>query len=107
MLIIEICPIEPRATAYNPNEFKTELQDCTRSGDASQACNYIRDQIGVEFRRIARDETGNYVNRLATDEELRETCRAIYFESSNTFEDLQECKTYLIWDCANSEEFEG
>ena len=105
MLVIEICPIEPRATACNPDQFKADLQDCTRPGDAGQACNYIRDQIGVEFRRIARDETGNYSNRLATDNELRETCRAIYFESSNTFEDLQECKTYLIWECANSEGF--
>jgi hypothetical protein len=110
-IIIEICPDEPRATAclMDGSEIATDpdilsdIKDCTKSGDCQEACEFIRDQIGVEFRIVARDQSGKYENRLATDAELQATCEAIYFDhSADEFsDDADRCKTHLIWEAAN------
>ena len=108
-LIIELCPLEPRASLCTmqgesvlQSEFKTDILDCTTSGDCQDACEYVRDQIGVEFRIVARNASGEYENRLATDAEKSETARAIYFDSDADFSDISLAETYLIWDAANA-----
>lgn len=107
-LIIEICPSEPRASMCLADggevigsEHETDVLDCTGSGDAQPACEYVRDAIGVEFRIVARNAAGEYENRLATAEEKAETARAIYFESETDFSDEAAAETYLIWQAAH------
>ncbi len=111
-MIIEVCPNEPRASAClmygrEVSEDPTvaaALADCTRSADAEEACRYVLNQIGVEFRIVARNEAGDYENRLATDAELEATARAIYFESDTDFSDRDNAELYLVWDAAHGEE---
>lgn len=106
-LIIEICPHEPRASlcmidgeSVMQSEWGDDIADCTRSGDAQPACEYVLDRIGVEFRIVARNARGEYENRLATDDELRATCEEIYFESDTDFSDRRCAEIYLVWNAA-------
>lgn len=113
-LIIEICPHEPRASiclangesVHTDSEIAADLADCCKSGDAQQACEYVLDHIGVEFRIVAQDAAGNYQNRLATDDEKDATARAIYFESETDFSDQRMAEIYLVWEAANCAEHE-
>lgn len=107
-LIIEICPHEPRTSACLPDGspiasdpgIASDMADCRASGDVSEACEYVRDALGVDWRIVAPDELGEYKNRATTDAELEATARAIYFESSADFTDRDTCETYLIWSAA-------
>jgi hypothetical protein len=111
-LIIEICPREPRATACLMNgdevsadpDVSTHFADCNRSGDCEQACLYVLDHVGVEFRIVARNARGKFENRLATPEEKAATCRAIYFDSESDFSNERTAETYLVWEAASHEE---
>jgi hypothetical protein len=99
-LIIEICPREPRASFCDvPEDIAPDVLDCTRSGDCEPACEYVRRHLRPEFRIVARNAAGEYENRLATDDEITETARAIYFETE--FRDVEHAEMYLIWDAAN------
>lgn len=104
--IIEICPNEPRASICGMNGESvandSNIADCRASGDCQPACEFVRDSLGVEFRIVARNESGNYENRLATDSELTATAQAIYFDSESDFTDIDTAKMYLIWDAAHS-----
>jgi hypothetical protein len=113
-LIIEICPREPRASLCLANgesvrgsRFDSDIADCRASGDVRDACEFVRDRIGVVFRIVARNAAGDYENRLATAEEKAETCRAIYFESETDFSDESTAETYLIWQAACDVEHEN
>lgn len=107
-LIIEISPDEPRASAclMDGSEVTADIEvyramrDCIKGGDAEPACTYVRDQLGVEFRIVAKDAAGAYENRLATDAELQATCEAIYFESETDFSEQARAQAYLIWEAA-------
>lgn len=113
-LIIEICPREPRASAClidgqevsADEQVASDLADCTRSGDCEPACEYVLEHVGVEFRIIARNDQGEYENRLATAEEKAETCRRIYFDSESDFSDEHTAETYLVWEAAHNVEAE-
>lgn len=112
-LIIEICPNEPRASmclqsgaSVRGSEYEADILDCCASGDCEPACNYVRDHVGVEFRIVARNATGEYENRLATADEKAATCRAIYFDSKTNFADERLAETYLIWQAATDAENE-
>ena len=99
-LIIEICPREPRASFCDvPADLAEDLLDCTRSGDCEPACEYVRRHLRPEFRIVARNAAGEYENRLATDDEILETARAIYFETE--FDDVERAEMYLIWQAAS------
>lgn len=111
-IIIGICPREPRATACLMNgedvssdaEVAQHLADCNRPGDCQQACLYVLNHVGVEFRiiaRSARNVSGEYENRLATAEEKEATARAIYFDSESDFSDETTAETYLVWEAAS------
>lgn len=105
--IIEICPHEPRASICSMTGESVandpDIADCRASGDCEPACTYVRDRLGVQFRRIARNPvTGEYENRLVTYSELDATAHAIYFESDIDFSDRATAELYLIWDAANS-----
>lgn len=108
-LIIEICPREPRASAclINGDEIETDpdilqhLEDCNRSGDCEPACRYILEQLGVEFRIVALNASGEYENRFATADEKADTCRAIYFDSDSDFSDESLAESYLVWEAAS------
>lgn len=107
-LIIEICPKEPRTSVCLMNgeelssdgELAQHMADCNRSGDCEPACLYVLRHVGVEFRIVARNASGEFENRLATAEEKAETCRAIYFDSDSDFSDETTAETYLVWDAA-------
>jgi hypothetical protein len=77
--------------------------DCARSGDCEQACRYVIDHVGVEFRTVARNDKGKYENRLATADEKAATCRAIYFDSDSDFTSERTAETYLVWEAASHE----
>jgi hypothetical protein len=99
-LIIEICPREPRADFCDvPEDLAPDILDCTRSGDCEPACEYVRRHLRPEFRIVAPNAAGEYENRLATDDEILETAREIYFETE--FRDVEHAEMYLIWDAAN------
>jgi hypothetical protein len=101
-LIIEICPREPRASFCDvPEDIAPDILDCTRSGDAAEACEYVRGQWRPRFRIVARNATGEYENRRATDAEKAETARAIYFDSDTDFDDIVNVEMYLIWQAAS------
>lgn len=113
-LIIEICPWEGLASPCLPNgqsvsddpDIAEALADCCKSGDCQPACEYVRDQIAIEWRIVAKDAAGEYENRLATAEEKAQTARTIYFESKADFEDESTVETYLIWQAAHQFEDE-
>ena len=112
MITIEICPHEPRASVaiWVKESHEEHLLDCTGPGDAQPACAYVRDQIGVVFNIVARnDYNGLYENRYATRKEIQDTCKAIYFESDSDFSEDDTCAMYLIWEAANNlaHEIEG
>lgn len=107
-IIIEICPNEPRASACLANgesivgsDYESDMLDCVAQGDCEDACEFVRDQIRVEFRIVARDENGSFENRLATSREMAATCRAIYFDSETDFDDIENAALYLIWEAAS------
>ena len=106
MITIEICPHEARASVaiWEKESHEEHLLDCTGSGDAQPACEYVRDQIGVVFQIVARDDlNGLYENRYATRQEIQDTCEAIYFDLDVDFSDDDTCATYLIWEAANTQ----
>lgn len=112
-IIMEICPREPRASACLAtgeniigSDYEADILDYTASGDAEPACAYVRDSIGVDFRIVARNASGEYENRAATPEEKAETCRAIYFDSEADFTDEATADLYLIWQAASELEAE-
>ena len=101
-LIIEICPREPRASFCGvPEDLAADILDCTRSGDCEPACEYVRRHLSPEFRIVARNAAGEYENRLATDAEITETARRIYFDSETDFDDVDNAEMYLIWNAAS------
>lgn len=111
-LIIEVSPAEPRASicladgreCRDDETVYRDLMDCTGSGDAEPACRYVLESYEVEFRIVARNASGEYENRLATDDEKAETCRAIYFDSETDFDDSEWADIYLVWEAANGEQ---
>jgi hypothetical protein len=89
------------------SDFERDFLDCTGSGDAEPACEYIRDTFEIDWRIVARNAAGDYENRTATPEEKAECARAIYFESDSDFEgDESLCENYLIWQAAHDIEYE-
>jgi hypothetical protein len=100
-MIIEICPHEPRATActQDPQDVAA-LMDCTRPGDVQEACEFVLNQVDVEFHIIARNSEGAYENRPATAEEKEATARAIYFDSDADFSDESIAEMYLVWEAS-------
>ena len=100
-LIIEICPAEPRATFCDvPEDLTQDILDCVAPGDCEPACAYVRDRLDPEFRIVARNAAGEYKNRMATDDEMAETARHIYFDSEADFTDRDTAALYLIWNAA-------
>lgn len=107
-IIIEICPSEPRTSAClsDGREISADpaiaaaMADCRASGDCQEACEYVRDVIGVDWRIIARQPDGRYINRTPTPEEMTATGQAIYFDSETDFTDTDTAATYLIWSAA-------
>lgn len=107
-LIIEIYPKEGSATICTIDGLEVvdsahadDLRDCNRSGDCQDACEYVLDNIGVEFRIIAADCRGQYENRIATAQEKQACCEEIYFESDSDFSDERLAETYLVWQAAS------
>lgn len=82
------------------SEYVDDLRDCTKPGDAQEACEYVLDQIGVDFCIVARTDGGGYVNRGATDAEKEACCKAIFFESETDFSDPRTADAYLVWEAA-------
>ena len=114
-LEIQICPREPSTSPYlmpgglsvsTDSTITADLLDCTGSGDAEQACKYVLSAHNPRFVIVARNAAGEYENRDATEQEIEQTCRAIYFESESDFSDLDLAKVYLIWDAAHQFENE-
>lgn len=109
--IIEICPDEPRASICYADGSElpatdSDIADCRASGDCEPACEYVRDDCGVDFRIVARNASGEYENRAASDSEMESTARAIYFESDSDFSDRDTAALYLIWEAAHGIETE-
>lgn len=107
-LIIEIVGEDVSVCLTNGQEVSEDeevsqaLAHCRASGDAEEACAYVRDHLGADFRTIARSEaSGEYENRGATREEKQAVCEAIYFESSTDFSDEGTAELYLIWEAAS------
>lgn len=82
--------------------YKGAIDDCCASGDNEDACEYIRDTIGVDWCIVAKDANGEYENREATAAEKQEVCEAIYYDSETDFSNEALAETYLIWYAAAS-----
>jgi hypothetical protein len=107
-LIVEICPVSGDASlctqsgeSVEGTSFESDIRDCNASGDAEPALQYVLDNIGVEFRIVARDANGKYENRLATSDEKQATCESIYFDSDADFSDETRQELYLLWQVAS------
>jgi len=100
---IEICPAEPRVDlAHDVSEesdLAGDLKDCTGQGDAEDSCRYVARAYDVQF--VIADKDLDFERRPATEEEIRETCDAIYFDSDSDFTDSDLAEVYLIWEAAN------
>tara|TARA_R110000851_G_scaffold149520_1_gene290070 strand:+ start:43 stop:387 length:345 start_codon:yes stop_codon:yes gene_type:complete len=112
-MIIEVCSNGPHAVACTDegysimgSTYESEILDCTKGGDVEGACLYILSAFNPDFRVIAKDSSGSYVNRPATDEELQLTCEAMYFDSEADFSDVETAKMYLVWEAASAVESE-
>lgn len=107
--IIEVSSREPRASIcgiYGESvATDPDVADCRASGDVEPACRHLLG-LGIEFRIVAQNAAGEYENRLATDSEISETARAIYFESDSDFLDIDTAKLYLVWAAAGDCESE-
>lgn len=79
-----------------------DLADCCTSGDCEDACQFVIDQVGVEFRCIGRNANNGVENRLAIDADLQQVCEAIYFESDTDFSDRDNAELYAVWQAANN-----
>lgn len=108
-LEIEICPHELRTSAYmsdgesikRDSDIGQDMADCVASGDCQPACEYVRDVHKPAFRITARNPSGEYENRDATDSEICATARGIYFDSDSDLDsDADLARTYLIWEAA-------
>lgn len=109
-LEIQICPREGLASPYlMPGGVSVsidpviaqDLLDCTRWGDVQPACLYVLGHLSPRFVIVARDANRQYENREATDSELIETAKTIYFDSDSDFSDLAAAKSYLVWQAAH------
>ncbi len=102
-LEIEVSPKEPRANINHEidtaSALHDDLADCTRPGDAEGALRYILDNYGVRF--TIQCEKLEWKYREATDAELAETCREIYFESDSDFSDRDTAELYILWQAAS------
>jgi len=78
----------------------SDLDACTGSGDAEPSCRYVLDAHKPEFRIVKRID-GEYKNVLATPDDKREVCEAIYFDSESNFDDESICDLYLVWEAAH------
>jgi hypothetical protein len=112
-MIIEICSNGPHALACTDegysilgSDYESGMLDCTKGGDVEDACLYILSAFNPDFRVIAKDSSGSYVNRPATDEELQLTCEAIYFASETDFSNVETAKIYLVYEAASAVESE-
>ena len=97
-----ICTMEGESIIGS--KWESDVLDCTTSGDCWDACEYVLDHVGVEFRTVALDpETGKYENRIATSKEKQLCCEEIYFDHEpDEFSDETKANIYLIWEAANS-----
>ena len=78
-----------------------DLQDCCKSGDCQEACEYVLDVLGVQFN-IIKTVDGKVVKVPATHEEKAVVCKAIYFDSNTDFHgDERWCDIYLVWEAAS------
>lgn len=107
-MIIEISPNEGYAMPctnegdeIKGSEYEADMRDCTAPGDAQAACEYVLDTHKPVFRIVAKNAAGKYENRLATDDEKKQTCETIYFESGTDFSDMRMAEIYLIWQAAS------
>ena len=83
------------------SEHWLDIKGCSASGDVEDACRYVLESIGIDFRIVAKDADGNYENRTATAAEKQATCEAIYLESERDFSDEEWSELYLVWEAAN------
>jgi len=77
-------------------EMLSDVSDCTASGDAEPACQYILDNYKPEFR-IVRRVGDVYQNVIASKEEKYQVCREIYGGSDTNFSDEDNANLYLVW----------
>lgn len=83
------------------SEYETDILDCVSSGDCQGACEYVLDQIGVEFCIVAKNAAGDYENRQATPAEKQATCETIYFESETDYSGERWADIYLTWEACH------
>ncbi len=103
--IVEVRPKEPSASICGPRggsvRKHTDVLACTLPGNVEPDCRYLL-SLGVDFRIVAQSAKGEYENRKATDQEITDTAKAIYFESESDMGDLELAKVYLVWSATDS-----
>lgn len=103
-LPIEICPFEPRTgigadVGALPVKLREDLLDCTGSGDAEPACQFVLDTWSPRFTTYDR---ALKEFRTAKPSEIQATCEAIYHDhEKGEFADMRKAALYLIWDVAH------
>lgn len=78
----------------------SDLQDCCASGNVEEAIRYLMDTYEIDWRAVVKVEGSNPVkfdNIPVTDELLKKTAQAIYFDNPDQFTDPDQCKMHLLW----------
>ena len=98
---VSMCDIE--GSDVQESAYIDHVMDCNKPGDSQEACEYVLDHIGVDFRIVDLDESGKYINRLATAAEKAEMCKTIFsFDSATDFSDERTAEIYLVWEATST-----
>lgn len=78
----------------------SDLEDCSKSGDCQEACEYVLKNHKPEFRTVVMVD-GEYENVIATAAHKQAVCESIYYDSNSDFSDEDTANMYLIWEASS------
>jgi len=81
-------------------DMREAMLDCIKTGDCEEACRYVLEVYSPQFR-VVKKVDGEYRNVLASTEDKREVCEAIYYDSESDFQDEDSADLYLVWEAAS------
>ena len=84
------------------SEYESDVLACCSQGDVEPFCQYLLDHVGIEFRIVAKNTSGEYENRIGTKQEKQTVCEAIYFDSETDFSDEDKANLYLVWEASDN-----
>lgn len=83
-----------------------DWNSCAASGDVQEACEYVRDNLAIDWRIVKRNPaTGEIENMEASDDDLQAVAEGMRANTITRWEadfsDPDTAKTYLVWQVAS------